>query len=157
LLDTIWRSLGTSCGCASILVKRNGTGKVALRNARGARGGARRRRTASCLPSMNCFPPDPLPTVPPRRGRKPRVPLAALLTGLVFHVLNATDTLAEHGALRFADALSDSACADRRGRRGRRPPPHTMARVLPGTHAFGAPCFHQNLGKKRSCAPRASR
>jgi hypothetical protein len=62
------------------------------------------------------LPPDQLPTVPPRRGRKPRVPLAALLTSLVFHVMNATGTLAEHVALLFEDALNDSSCADRRAR-----------------------------------------
>lgn len=62
------------------------------------------------------LPPDKLPTVPPRRGRKPRVPLAALLTSLVFHVPNATGTLAEHCALLFEDVLSDRACADRRAR-----------------------------------------
>jgi hypothetical protein len=42
--------------------------------------------------------------------------LAALLTSLVFHLMNATGTLAEHFALLFEDALSDSACADRRAR-----------------------------------------
>jgi len=60
--------------------------------------------------------PDRVPNVPPRRGRKPRVPLAALLTSLVFHVMNATGTLAEHFALLFEDALGESACADRRAR-----------------------------------------
>jgi hypothetical protein len=60
--------------------------------------------------------PDQLPTVPPRRGRKPRAPLAALLTSLVFHFMNATGTLAEHFALLFEDSLSDSACAERRAR-----------------------------------------
>jgi hypothetical protein len=61
-------------------------------------------------------PPDQLPTVPRRRGRKPRIPLAALLTSLVFHLTNATGTLAEHFALLFEEALSDSAYADRRAR-----------------------------------------
>lgn len=60
--------------------------------------------------------PDQLPSVPPRRGRKPRVPLAALLTSLVFHFMNATGTLAEHFALLFQGSLKDSACADRRAR-----------------------------------------
>ena len=60
--------------------------------------------------------PEQLPTVPQRRGRKPRVPLAALLTSLVFHVMNATGTLAEHLAMLFEDALNDSSCADRRAR-----------------------------------------
>jgi hypothetical protein len=60
--------------------------------------------------------PTQLPTVPPRRGRKPRVPLAALLTSLVFHFMNATGTLAEHFALLFEGSLNDSSCADRRAR-----------------------------------------
>jgi hypothetical protein len=60
--------------------------------------------------------PEQLPSVPPRRGRKPRVPLAALLTSLVFHFMNATGTLAEHFALLFEASLKDSACADRRAR-----------------------------------------
>ena len=60
--------------------------------------------------------PDQLPTVPRRRGAKPRVPLAALLASLVFHFMNATGTLAEHFALLFEDSLSESACADRRAR-----------------------------------------
>ena len=60
--------------------------------------------------------PAHLPTVPPRRGRKPRVPLAALLSSLVFHFMNATGTLAEHLALLFDPGLSDSSCADRRAR-----------------------------------------
>lgn len=60
--------------------------------------------------------PEQLPSVPPRRGRKPRVPLAALLTSLVFHFMNATGTLAEHFALLFEGSLKDSACADRRAR-----------------------------------------
>ena len=57
-----------------------------------------------------------VPTVPRRRGRKPRVALAALLTSLVFHLMHATGTLAEHFALLFEDALNDSSCADRRAR-----------------------------------------
>ena len=60
--------------------------------------------------------PAQLPTVPPRRGRKPRVPLAALLSSLVFHFMNATGTLAEHLALLFDAGLNDSSCADRRAR-----------------------------------------
>jgi hypothetical protein len=54
--------------------------------------------------------------VPRRRGRKPQVPLAALLSSLVFHFLNATGTLAEHFALLFEESLTDSTCADRRAR-----------------------------------------
>ena len=85
-------------------------------NARSRRVGVLRRRTASWSAFDELVPPDQLPTVPPRRGRKPRVPLAALLTSLVFHVMNATGTLAEHFALLFEDALNDSSCADRRAR-----------------------------------------
>jgi len=57
-----------------------------------------------------------LPTVPKRRGRQPRVALAHLLAALIFHVMRATGTLGEHFAMLFEDALSDSACADRRAR-----------------------------------------
>lgn len=57
-----------------------------------------------------------LPSVPRRRGSKPRVPLANLLAALVFHVMNASGTLGEHFALLFEDALCDSACSDRRAR-----------------------------------------
>ena len=54
--------------------------------------------------------------MPVRRGRKPRVPVHDLLPALTFHVLQGTGTLAEHSAEIFADALSDSAWADRRAR-----------------------------------------
>jgi hypothetical protein len=57
-----------------------------------------------------------LPSVPRRRGRKPRVALASLLAALVFHVMNATGTLAEHFEMLFEDALNNSACCDRRAR-----------------------------------------
>ena len=57
-----------------------------------------------------------LPTVAQRRGRKPRVALASLLAALAFHMMNPTGTLSEHFALLFEDALSDSACSDRRAR-----------------------------------------
>lgn len=57
-----------------------------------------------------------LPSVPRRRGCKARVPLAELLAALVFHVMNATGTLAEHFAVLFEDGLCDSACSDRRAR-----------------------------------------
>lgn len=55
-----------------------------------------------------------LPSVPGRRGRKPRVALASLLAALVFHVMNPTGTLSEHFAMLFEDALNDSACSERR-------------------------------------------
>jgi hypothetical protein len=56
------------------------------------------------------------PTLPRRRGRKPRVGLTALLAALVFHVMQRSGTLAEHFALLFEDSLGDSACSDRRQR-----------------------------------------
>ena len=59
---------------------------------------------------------EPLPSVPKRRGRKPRVGLASLLASLVFHVMNPTGTLSEHFRMLFEDALNDSACSDRRAR-----------------------------------------
>jgi len=55
-------------------------------------------------------------TLPVRRGRKPRVPVNDLLPALTFHVMQGAGTLAEHSAELFADALSDSAWADRRAR-----------------------------------------
>jgi hypothetical protein len=57
-----------------------------------------------------------LPLLPQRRGRKPRVPLAALLSALVFHFMNGAGTLAEHFAILFEDALVDSSCSNRRTR-----------------------------------------
>lgn len=42
--------------------------------------------------------------------------LKALLTALVFHVMQRSGTLAEHFALLFEDSLCDSACSDRRQR-----------------------------------------
>lgn len=56
------------------------------------------------------------PSLPVRRGRKPRVPVKELLAALTFHVMQGPGTLAEHSAEVFADALSDSAWADRRAR-----------------------------------------
>jgi hypothetical protein len=57
-----------------------------------------------------------LPAVPTRRGRRPRVPLTALVQALVFHAMHRIGTLGEHFALLFSDALGDSACSDRRQR-----------------------------------------
>jgi Transposase DDE domain len=57
-----------------------------------------------------------VPTMPPRRGRKPRVPLSALLPTLTFHVMQSTGTLAEHFTELFAASLADSSWADRRAR-----------------------------------------
>jgi hypothetical protein len=89
--------------------------------------------------------PDQLPTVGPRRGRKPRVPLGALLTALVFHFMNATGTLAEHFALLFEDSLSESACADRRARTPWQVFADLMARALRplATRARQAEAFYR--------------
>lgn len=57
-----------------------------------------------------------LPTLPPRRGRKPRVPLTDLLPALTFHVMNGAGTLAEHFFQLFGAPLADSSWSDRRGR-----------------------------------------
>jgi Transposase DDE domain len=60
--------------------------------------------------------PRGVPTIPPRRGRKPRVPLGDLLAALTFHVMHNAGTLAEHFAHLFEDTLADSSWADRRAR-----------------------------------------
>jgi hypothetical protein len=57
-----------------------------------------------------------IPVLPPRRGRKPRVPLADLLAALTFHVMQDTGTLAEHFSELFDAPLADSSWADRRAR-----------------------------------------
>lgn len=54
--------------------------------------------------------------LPKRRGRRPRVPLAQVLPGLVFHFMNAAGTLAEHFAQLFDDSLADSSLSERRTR-----------------------------------------
>lgn len=58
----------------------------------------------------------PLPTVPRRRGRKPRVPLPHVLAALTYHVLQGTGTLAEHFTQLFGTAFADSSWSDRRQR-----------------------------------------
>jgi hypothetical protein len=57
-----------------------------------------------------------VPTLPGRRGRKPRVPVRELLPALTFHVLNESGTLSEHFAQLFDAPLADSSWADRRAR-----------------------------------------
>lgn len=57
-----------------------------------------------------------IPAIPPRRGRKPRVPLADLLAALTFHVMQGAGTLAEHFSDLFDAPLADSSWADRRAR-----------------------------------------
>jgi hypothetical protein len=60
--------------------------------------------------------PRGVPTLPRRRGRKPRVPLSDLLPALTFHVMQNAGTLAEHFSHLFDDSLADSSWADRRAR-----------------------------------------
>jgi hypothetical protein len=57
-----------------------------------------------------------IPTIPPRRGRKPRVPVKDLLPALTFHVMQGAGTLAEHFEELFDASLADSSWADRRAR-----------------------------------------
>lgn len=60
--------------------------------------------------------PDWLPTVPRRRGRKPRVPVSQVLQALTFHVTQGAGTLAEHFYELFDESLADSSWSDRRMR-----------------------------------------
>jgi len=55
-----------------------------------------------------------VPTVPPRRGRKPRVPVSQLLPTLTYHVMQETGTLADHLFQLFRQPLADSSWSDRR-------------------------------------------
>ena len=57
-----------------------------------------------------------VPTLPVRRGRKPRVPLRDLLPALTYHVLGGAGTLSEHFTPLFDAPLADSSWADRRAR-----------------------------------------
>ncbi len=57
-----------------------------------------------------------IPPIPPRRGRKPRVPLTDLVAALTFHVMQTAGTLSEHFAELFGEHLADSSWADRRAR-----------------------------------------
>lgn len=54
--------------------------------------------------------------MPKRRGRRPRVPLNQVLPALVYHVMNAAGTLAEHFGQLFEDSLADSSLSERRTR-----------------------------------------
>jgi len=58
----------------------------------------------------------PLPRVPRRRGRKPRVPLSDLLAALTYHVVQGAGTLSEHFTQLFGTSLADSSWSDRRQR-----------------------------------------
>jgi hypothetical protein len=55
-----------------------------------------------------------VPTLAPRRGRKPRVPLTQLLPALTWHVMQDTGTVAEHLFQLFRAPLADSSWSDRR-------------------------------------------
>jgi hypothetical protein len=57
-----------------------------------------------------------LPTLPRRRGRKPRVPLTDLLPALTFHVMQSAGTLADHFFELFGQSLADRSWSDRRAR-----------------------------------------
>lgn len=57
-----------------------------------------------------------VPTLPRRRGRKPRVPLTDLLPALTFHVMQGAGTLAEHFSQLFGAPLANSSWSDRRAR-----------------------------------------
>jgi hypothetical protein len=58
--------------------------------------------------------PRGVPSVAPRRGRKPRVPVTQLLPALTWHVMQDTGTLAEHLFQLFRAPLADSSWSDRR-------------------------------------------
>ena len=58
--------------------------------------------------------PRGVPSLAPRRGRKPRVPLTHLLPALTWHVMQDTGTLAEHLFQLFREPLADSSWSDRR-------------------------------------------
>src|SRR5437762_881894 len=58
--------------------------------------------------------PRGVPSMAPRRGRKPRVPLTQLLPALTFHVMQDAGTLAEHLFQLFRTPLADSSWSDRR-------------------------------------------
>jgi len=57
-----------------------------------------------------------VPTIPRRRGRRPRVPLDDLLPALTYHVVQGMGTLAEHFLQLFGTTLADSSWSDRRQR-----------------------------------------
>ena len=58
--------------------------------------------------------PRGVPTLPRRRGRKPRVPLTHLLPALTFHMMQDAGTLADHLFQLFREPLADSSWSDRR-------------------------------------------
>lgn len=60
--------------------------------------------------------PRGMPSLTPRRGRKPRVPLTQVLPALTFHVMQDVGTLAEHLFQLFRTPLANSSWSDRRQR-----------------------------------------
>jgi hypothetical protein len=60
--------------------------------------------------------PDWMPSVPRRRGRKPRVPVSQLASALTYHVMHGAGTLAEHFFELFQEPLANSSWSDRRTR-----------------------------------------
>ena len=58
--------------------------------------------------------PNWVPSLPRRRGRKPRVPINQLLQALTFHVTQGAGTLAEHFFELFREPLANSSWSDRR-------------------------------------------
>ena len=58
--------------------------------------------------------PRGVPTLPRRRGRKPRVPVTQVLPALTFHVMQDAGTLADHLFQLFREPLADSSWSDRR-------------------------------------------
>ncbi len=74
------------------------------------------RRSVDRLPGRvgGLVGPRGVPSLAPRRGRKPRVPLTHLLPALTWHVMQDTGTLAEHLFQLFREPLADSSWSDRR-------------------------------------------
>ncbi len=99
-----------------------------------------------------------VPTLPRRRGRKPRVPVRDLLPALTLHVLNEAGTLSEHFSELFDAPLADSSWADRRARL-----PwaiHRWAGASPlsgGLAATRAPSASQSRAGRGCCAMNRSR
>ena len=58
--------------------------------------------------------PRGVPSPAPRRGRKPRVPVAHLLPALTWHVMQDSGTVADHLFQLFREPLADSSWSDRR-------------------------------------------
>jgi hypothetical protein len=57
-----------------------------------------------------------MPSMPRRRGRKPRVPVSQLASALTYHVRHGAGTLAEHFFELFHEPLANSSWSDRRTR-----------------------------------------